>query len=78
MTADNASAITTRRPMGIETEFGVVHADDELRGRSGSSASVRLSHYAVSSYALLVDSDRERVRWDYGDETPLRLSLIHI
>lgn len=72
MTADNASAITTRRPMGIETEFGVVHSDDELRGRSGSSASVRLSHYAVSSYALLVDSDRERVRWDYGDETPLR------
>ncbi|MDO5644914.1 MAG: depupylase/deamidase Dop [Dermabacter sp.] len=65
-------SISTRRPMGIETEFGIVHADDEARGRAGASASIRLSHYAVAAYALLEDSPHERVRWDYGDESPLR------
>lgn len=65
-------SISTRRPMGIETEFGIVHAEDAARERAGASASIRLSHYAVAAYALLEDSDHERVRWDYGDESPLR------
>lgn len=67
-----STPVSTRRAMGIETEFGIVHADDAERARSGVNASIRLSHYAVAAYALLDDSDRERVRWDYGDETPLR------
>lgn len=64
--------LTTRRPMGIETEFGIVHTSTSERERSGASASTRLSHYAVAAYALLEDSNQCRVRWDYGDETPLR------
>ena len=65
-------SLTTRRPMGIETEFGIVHTSDSERERSGANASTRLSHYAVAAYALLEDSPKRRVRWDYGDETPLR------
>ena len=65
-------SLTTRRPMGIETEFGIVHTSDSERERSGANASIRLSHYAVAAYALLEDSPKRRVRWDYGDETPLR------
>lgn len=68
----STSRISTRRPMGIETEFGVVLRDAQMRAQAGASASIRLSHYAVAAYALLVDSDHARVRWDYGDETPLR------
>ncbi len=66
------SPLTTRRAMGIETEFGIVHTSASERERSGASASIRLSHYAVAAYALLEDSEKRRVRWDYGDETPLR------
>ena len=58
--------------MGIETEFGIVHTSASERERSGANASIRLSHYAVAAYALLEDSEKRRVRWDYGDETPLR------
>lgn len=64
--------LSTSRVMGLETEFGVAHASDADRARAGSSASVQLSHFTVAAYALLEDSDRQRVRWDYGDETPLR------
>ncbi len=64
--------LTTRRAMGIETEFGIVHTSASERERSGANASIRLSHYAVAAYALLEDSEKRRVRWDYGDETPLR------
>ncbi|MGP9536929.1 depupylase/deamidase Dop [Brachybacterium sp. AOP43-C2-M15] len=61
--------------MGIETEFGVVHADLEDRARSGAGSSILLSHLVVGAYALLDPLEGERgrrVRWDYGDETPLR------
>ncbi|AXK45141.1 depupylase/deamidase Dop [Brachybacterium saurashtrense] len=67
--------LTTERVMGIETEFGVVHADLEERARSGAGSSILLSHLVVGAYALLDPAEGERgrrVRWDYGDETPLR------
>ena len=67
--------LTTERPMGIETEFGVLHADLEERTRAGAGSSILLSHLTVAAYALLAPAEGERgrrVRWDYGDETPLR------
>ncbi|CAM4105495.1 proteasome accessory factor PafA2 [Helcobacillus massiliensis] len=64
--------LRTRRVMGQEIEFGVTHAEEAQRARAGANASIQLSHFTVGAYALLEDSDRERVRWDYGDETPLR------
>ena len=64
--------ITTRRAMGIETEFGITYADLEQRLRAGANSAIMLSHLAIASYALLEDSDKQRIRWDYGDETPLR------
>ena len=72
--------LTTERVMGIETEFGVLHADPEDRARAGAGSSILLSHLTVGAYALLDPAEGERgrrVRWDYGDESPL-LSLIHI
>lgn len=70
-----APALTTERVMGIETEFGVLHADLEDRARAGAGSSILLSHLVVGAYALLDPAEGERgrrVRWDYGDETPLR------
>ncbi|MGQ4532835.1 depupylase/deamidase Dop [Dermabacteraceae bacterium P13138] len=66
--------ITTRRVMGIETEFGVLARDESARAREGASASVGHSHHAVAAYALLAEegAGNHRVRWDYGDENPLR------
>lgn len=71
----DVTALTTERVMGIETEFGVVHADLEDRARSGAGSSILLSHLVIGAYALLDPAEGERgkrVRWDYGDETPLR------
>jgi proteasome accessory factor PafA2 len=66
--------LVTERVMGIETEFGVLHAD--LDARSGeASSSIALSHLVVGAYALLHPAEGprgRRVRWDYGDESPLR------
>jgi proteasome accessory factor PafA2 len=66
--------LVTERVMGIETEFGVLHAD--LGARSGeASSSIALSHLVVGAYALLHPDQGargRRVRWDYGDESPLR------
>ena len=73
--AHHDAALTTERVMGIETEFGVLHADLEERSRAGAGSSILLSHLVVGSYALLEPAEGERgrrVRWDYGDETPLR------
>ncbi|MDO5661362.1 MAG: depupylase/deamidase Dop [Brachybacterium sp.] len=73
-----AGPLTTRRPMGLETEFGVIHADAEQRARTGAGSSIQLSHLTVAAYALLADTAEDptargrRVRWDYGDETPLQ------
>jgi proteasome accessory factor PafA2 len=76
MSSDStAPALTTERVMGIETEFGVLHADLEERSRAGAGSSILLSHLVVGAYALLDPAEGERgrrVRWDYGDETPLR------
>ena len=75
MTEQNRPALTTERVMGIETEFGVLHADVEDRARAGAGSSILLSHLVVGAYALLDPAEGERgrrVRWDYGDETPLR------
>ena len=69
------AGLTTERVMGIETEFGVTHADLEDRTRAGAGSSILLSHLVVGAYALLDPQEGERgrrVRWDYGDETPLR------
>ncbi|MDN5685434.1 MAG: proteasome accessory factor PafA2 [Brachybacterium sp.] len=69
------AALTTERAMGIETEFGVIHADLEDRSRAGAGSAILLSHLVVGAYALLDEREGERgrrVRWDYGDETPLR------
>src|SRR5690625_2616464 len=68
------TGLTTERVMGIETEFGVAHADLEDRARSGAGSSILLSHLVVGAYALLDENEGRRgtrVRWDYGDETPL-------
>ncbi len=73
--APTSRGLTTERVMGIETEFGVVHADVEERARSGAGSSILLSHLVVGAFALLDPLEGERgrrVRWDYGDETPLR------
>ena len=75
MTEQNRPALTTERVMGIETEFGVLHADVEDRACAGAGSSILLSHLVVGAYALLDPAEGERgrrVRWDYGDETPLR------
>ncbi len=69
------AGVTTRRPMGIETEFGVLHADARQRMQGGASSAIMLSHLTVASVALLDEDPARRgrrVRWDYGDETPLR------
>lgn len=69
------SPLTTRRPMGIETEFGVLHADASQREATGASSAILLSHLTVAAYALLGDDPARRgrrVRWDYGEETPLK------
>lgn len=69
------TGLTTERVMGIETEFGIAHADLEDRARSGAGSSILLSHLVVGAYALLDENEGRRgtrVRWDYGDETPLR------
>ncbi|WP_341855432.1 hypothetical protein [Brachybacterium sp. GPGPB12] len=73
MTERHRPALTTERVMGIETEFGVAHADLEDRARAGAGGSILLSHLVVGAYALLDPAEGERgrrVRWDYGDETP--------
>src|SRR5690606_36360247 len=75
VTEQNRPALTTERVMGIETEFGVLHADVEDRACAGAGSSILLSHLVVGAYALLDPAEGERgrrVRWDYGDETPLR------
>ena len=75
MNTDGTAGLTTERVMGIETEFGVLHADLEERARAGAGSSILLSHLVVGAYALLDPAEGERgrrVRWDYGDETPLR------
>src|SRR5699024_4252833 len=72
---ENAPALTTERVMGIETEVGVGHADLEDRARSGSGRASLLSPLVVGAYALRAPLQGERrrpVRWDYGDEPPLR------
>src|SRR5690625_7357775 len=69
------TGLTTERVMGIETEFGVAHADLEDRARSGACSSILLSHLVVGAYALLDENEGRRgtrVRCDYGDETTLR------
>jgi proteasome accessory factor PafA2 len=68
------SGLRTRRVMGIETEFGVLAADAAGRG-GGAAGAIALSHLAVGAYALLDPAEGprgHRVRWDYGDESPLR------
>lgn len=67
--------ITTARAMGIETEFGVLHADLADRAATTAGSAIALSHLVVGAYALLDPAEGERgrrVRWDYGDESPLR------
>lgn len=71
----SAPALRTARVMGIETEFGVVDADPDRRSARGAASAIMLSHLAVGAYALLSEDPARRgrrVRWDYGDETPLR------
>jgi proteasome accessory factor A len=58
----DAPALTTERVMGIETEFGVLHADPEERSRAGAGSSILLSHLVVGSYALLDPAEGERGR----------------
>ncbi|MFC0674279.1 depupylase/deamidase Dop [Brachybacterium hainanense] len=73
--APGAARITTRRPMGIETELGVAHAEHAARGDVGAGSAIMLSHLVVGAYALLAPEEGprgRRVRWDYGDESPLR------
>ena len=53
-----------RRPMGVETEYGLVPGDSRITDPSVLSALL------VTAYARAVDSGRGR--WNYGDESPLR------
>ena len=55
---------TTRRVMGIETEYGVLEP-----GRPGANP-MALSSYVVAAYGAHVSTGR-RARWDYDDEDPL-------
>ncbi|WP_058234043.1 depupylase/deamidase Dop [Devriesea agamarum] len=69
--------LNTQRVMGIETEFGVLYRDPHRRAQAGASSAIELSHRVVAAYALLVEKCggrelRSRIRWDYGDENPLR------
>lgn len=69
------SRLRTHRVMGIEHEFGVAYSDAHLRAQAGVNSSISLSHVAVAAYALLDPEENargHRVRWDYGDESPLR------
>jgi Pup amidohydrolase len=53
-----------RRPMGVETEYGLVPGDSRIVDPSVLSALL------VTAYARAVTSGRGR--WNYGDESPLR------
>ncbi|PWH05674.1 proteasome accessory factor PafA2 [Brachybacterium endophyticum] len=71
---DARRGLVTERVMGIETEFGIL--DAALDARTGeASSSIALSHLVVGAYGLLHPAEGtrgRRVRWDYGDESPLR------
>ncbi len=53
-----------RRPMGVETEYGLAPGDSRITDPSVLSALL------VTAYARAVDAGRGR--WNYGDESPLR------
>ncbi|MCI9887641.1 proteasome accessory factor PafA2 [Micrococcales bacterium 31B] len=74
MTDDLFGQPTVRRVMGLESEFGVIATTRDASGREQHQAKnpMLLSHHIVSAYSLLIDGTGQRVRWDYGDESPLR------
>ncbi len=60
------SAMTVRRVMGIETEYGI-----SVPGRPGANPMV-LSGDVVTTYAVARGIRPARATWDYADEAPLR------
>lgn len=58
--------MTVRRIMGIETEYGI-----SVPGREDVSATVASAH-VVTAYSRQMPGSRQRVRWEFGDESPLR------
>ena len=58
------AAVSVRRVMGIETEYGLVQP-----GRPAANPML-LSSHVVAAYTALT-SARRHARWDYADEDPL-------
>jgi len=58
--------MTSRRVMGIETEYGVSAPGDP------TANAMLLSSQVVNAYATPLGSRAGRARWDYEDEAPLR------
>lgn len=58
--------MTSRRVMGIETEYGVSAPGDP------TANSMLLSSQVVNAYTVPLGSRAGRARWDYEDEAPLR------
>ncbi len=58
-------AVTVRRVMGIETEYGVLQP-----GRPMANPML-LSSHVVAVHAAAREAGRARARWDYDDEDPL-------
>ena len=59
--------MTVRRVMGIETEYGI-----SVPGRADVAATIASAHVVTAYSRQLPGGDRQRVRWEYGDESPLR------
>ncbi len=59
--------MTVRRVMGIETEYGI-----SVPGREDVSATVASAHVVTAYSRQMPGANRQRVRWEFGDESPLR------
>jgi len=58
-------AVTVRRVMGLETEYGVLQPGRPLANP------MLLSSHVVAVHATAREAGRARARWDYDDEDPL-------
>lgn len=63
--APRVGAVTVRRVMGLETEYGVLQPGRPLANP------MLLSSHVVAVHAAAREAGRGRARWDYDDEDPL-------
>lgn len=59
--------MTVRRIMGVETEYGI-----SVPGRQDVSATMASAHVVTAYSRQMPGGNRQRVRWEFGDESPLR------